>query len=245
MTMQYQDTRPDHFYWNDDATLPLAQKGKFIVLGGNTASGKSTILKEISFLAQKNKLPIITLNERILHHPLMKLQFHFPKEYSFLMQMNFAVQRRLLLYRWLSLGYHVVSERCHLDDDLYMQHHLKSGHISPAEYAVFQQWVSVANQPFPDPDVYIYLDVSPEVSFQRIRACEQKGERPQEFPDDGVKRQLIASWAARYRDFFEALVAAQQAGRAFEKTTFLKWEAEHEAAEKMADRVMGFFREKH
>lgn len=213
-------------YWNDDVSIPRTTRGKYIAICGNTGAGKSSLVNAVISRAKQESIKIIGINERVLHHPLLKLMFASPDEYGFLVQLNFLIQRHLILYRWLSIGYTVVIERSHLDDRLFVEHYLQQKHISNEEYKAYITLADLLDKKIPDPDLYIYLDVKPEISMKRLKNSEELGERPKEFPDDDVKFSYVSSWYKKYRDFYEKLVLQKSEGIRFKNTEIIKFDAE-------------------
>jgi deoxyadenosine/deoxycytidine kinase len=150
--------------------------------------------------------------------------FSKPDKYSFLVQLNFMLQRHALLLRWLSLGFTVVLERSHYDDRLFVDHHYQAGHISKEEYDAYNTLSTVLFKKIPDPDIFIFFDVKPEVSMQRIQQSENKGQRPKEFPNEDIKLAFVKSWYEKYNKFYNYLVSEKEEGNIFQKTRILKFD---------------------
>jgi deoxyadenosine/deoxycytidine kinase len=213
-------------YWNDDISLPIGKRGTYIAVSGNTGAGKSTLVNLIRDKARQEAIDLVCINERILHHPLSMLMFHFPEDYGLLIQLEFLIHRHLLLYRWLSLGHIVVIERSHLDDRLFMDHLLEANHVTSEEHAAYTELANILDRRIQDPDIYIYLDVKPRTSMERLRKSEEEGGRPTEFPDEGSKLSFVSSWYRKYTAFYESIIAQQSAGTRFQNTELIKWDAE-------------------
>jgi deoxyadenosine/deoxycytidine kinase len=226
--MNYLEDQLDHIYWNDDVEVPITRHGQYVSISGNTGAGKSTLVKAIRDKLTLSNQKVIGINERVLHHPLLKLMFGFPQEYSFIIQLNFAIQRYAILYRWLSLGYTVVIERSHLDDPLFVKNHFQMGHISLNEYESYKNLTGILSNKLPEPDIYVFLSASPSLSMTRLKISEKLGERPEEFPDENVKSSFVEAWYEAFEEHFKKLVAEQQKGVRFKATKFLKWGAETE-----------------
>ncbi|MEZ4888246.1 MAG: deoxynucleoside kinase [Chitinophagales bacterium] len=238
--MTYNDTLSIDSYWNTESHPPInQQRGKYIAINGNTAAGKSTILNTIRHLSRHHSLQLMCINERVLHHPLMKLQFRQPKEYAYLLQLNFMIQRRLLIKRWLELGYHIIVERCHLDDRMFMDYHLQQDNITIAAYEAFSMLDQTDEFQLPDPDYYIFLDVPTEVALNRLQHSEQAKERPQEFVDIHAQKQLIEKWNQMYHNYYERLINEKYKGIQCKHTTFLHWSAIQEPTH-IAKQILAF-----
>ena len=238
--MDYKDALSNDAYWNVNTNLPTNfRRAKYIAINGNTAAGKSTLINTIRELSKTYDMDLMCINERILHHPLMPLQFHQAKDYGYLLQLNFMIQRRMLLKRWLELGYHVVIERCHLDDRMFMNHHLQQDNITIAAYEAFSLLDQTPEFHLPDPDYYIFLDVPTDIAFDRLQKSEQSKERPKEFPDSATQRQLIDKWNKMYQQYYQQLFNEKRKGLRCKDTTFLKWSATRDSLQ-LAKKVLNF-----
>jgi deoxyadenosine/deoxycytidine kinase len=187
--------------WDDHGLGRGLPKGDYIAVSGNTGSGKSTLVRRLSEELRKHHDLVIGIDERSLHHPFVDLMFHDPYRYALGVQLNFLIQRHLMLQRWLEAGCSVVMERSHLDDHLFIDHHLAHSHISQEEHAAYNMIAAALHRRTPLPDALVCLSVDAETSMNRLAASEAAGERSREFPNDEVKRTFVTSWAARYKEF--------------------------------------------
>jgi deoxyadenosine/deoxycytidine kinase len=217
--------------WNNDPFASAKGAGRYVAITGNTGSGKSSLVRELTRMLQEGGKPAIGINERALHHPLLDLMFHIPKKYALGIQLNFLVQRHLILTRWLELGYIVVIERSHLDDRLFMETHLGEENVTQGEFSAYSSLFDVLSARLPDPDVLVFLDASPELSLMRLRASELAGERPEEFPDDHTKGRFVTEWSIRFKRHYQGLLDAKAAGKRCQETVFLYWKAETPTSE--------------
>src|SRR5215203_5785127 len=194
-------------YWNTNWEAVPRGGGKYIAITGNTGVGKSTLVAAIADRLKALRYPTIGINERAIHHPLLPLMFRQPSRYAFGVQLNFLLQRHLMLSRWLELGYHVVIERSHLDDRLYMETHLDDGNVSSAEFKAYEVLFNTLSLRLPDPDCLIFLDASPETCIERLTASEQNAERPREFSDEISKEHFVHAWHRKFYQHFANLEA--------------------------------------
>lgn len=231
MIHRYGDPDSVESYWNDDVTAAAVEAGVYVAITGNTGSGKSTLVAELTRLLRQRGVRAIGINERCLHHPLLGLMFYRPRKYAFGVQLNFLIQRHLMLSRWLELGYTVVIERSHLDDRLFMETHLQEGNIDPDEFAAYDSLFRALAARLPDPNALVFLDASPEVSLARLKASELACERPKEFPDEETKRHLVTEWQLRFRRHYSDLLSKKAAGQLCTKTKFFSWLAETPTSE--------------
>lgn len=229
--MNYKDERELIDYWNDDQSLDTdISSGTYISISGNTGSGKSTLVASLSNKISKlvDSRKIVGINERVFHHPLLKLMFSAPHEYAFFIQTNFLMQRWALLYRLLSLGHVVIIERSHLDDMLFMQNHYDNKHITDDDFFVYKSLSKLLLSQLPDPDFMVLLTIEPELSYHRVTMAEQNHERPIEFPNDQKKKQYIYSWHKNYQAFFAQLESDKNFQKRLQNTTIMRVDATRE-----------------
>lgn len=191
--------------WNDDTDLEISKKGKYIAVSGNTGAGKSTLIRRLTEIGPGYGLPIVGISERVLHHPLLRLMFSRPQDWAFAIQLNFMIQRHMMIKRQLELGHTIVLERSHYDDELFLTEHFKEKKLSQSEYDAYMALANVLHAKVPEPDVMVLLRVTPEISMERILQSEKKGERPVEFPNEEIKNAWVSRWFNLYEEFHDDL----------------------------------------
>ena len=147
-----------------DASAPLA-RGQYVAISGNTGAGKSTLVRALVDALRARDLPVIGINERAFHHPLLPGMFADPARYAFGVQLNFMLQRHMALRHWLEHGHTVVMERSHLDDQMFVEQHAAQGTINAAQFDAYLQLAHVLHADVPFPTVFVCLDVPPALSF--------------------------------------------------------------------------------
>jgi deoxyadenosine/deoxycytidine kinase len=215
----------DFSVWDVNNVSFNGKMGKYIAICGNTGAGKSTLVKAIMERSKDYSFEMIGINERTLHHPLLKLMFKNPREYAYIVQLYFMLMRYSILYRWLKGGRTVVIERSHLDDIIFVQDHVDSRHITEEQYELYVNLSNVLHKSLPDPDIYVYLDVPPELSIERLKISEENEHRPREFPNDSIKYRYIYSWYERYSILINEIIDSQKKGLKFYKTQIITWPA--------------------
>ena len=209
--MPYLDNSSTDTIWNDCDNPQDIKKGFYVAVSGNTGSGKSTLVKLLADKLRANGDPnIIAVNERVFHHPLLKLMFREPGTYSFLIQLNFLLQRHLCLKRLLSLGKTIVIERSHLDDTLFLEHLYEENFITEIERALYLDLSVQLNKDLREPDLWLCLNIDAQTSYERVTSAEASGERPVEFPNDVIKLEFIQGWSKRYNTFFDSISSKSQ-----------------------------------
>jgi deoxyadenosine/deoxycytidine kinase len=234
---------PAEELWND--TLPARPDGRgiYIAISGNTSGGKSSLIRAIVARSQKIDVPVVAINERLLHHPLLRMMFSNPVKYAFPIQLNFMLQRHLALQRHLELGKLIVIERSHFDDELFVREHADAGNIAADQYDAYRHLASVLHARVPAPDVLILLNPPPEVSIARLRRAEELGERPREFPDEESKERWILRWYTLYQDLHEQFRQRCKSDPVFRNTTLLEPDP-HAPTETLADEVMALLEQR-
>lgn len=179
----------------------------YICVCGNTASGKSTLLRQLTAWLHETGTPTIGIDEKWIHHPFLESLFERPADFAFEIQLNFMLQRVLVARSWLDRGYNVVMERSHFDDPIFARHLLRTGYIGEDAFEAYMGiWRQLATRLIV-PNLLVYLDVEAEESLRRLTRDEETGMRVREFPNEELKRQWVGSWAKLYRERFTELAA--------------------------------------
>jgi deoxyadenosine/deoxycytidine kinase len=191
--------------WTEAGLARHEQRGLYVAVSGNTGAGKSTLVKALAQRLAPSHPSVIGIDERSLHHPFLKSMFFDPTRYALGVQLNFAVQRFLMLTRWFDAGYTVIIERSHLDDELFINQHAAAGNITPEDQIAYAGIVKRLHDRIPFPDLLVCINVDADTSMKRIAQAETSGQRDREFPSDEVKWTFVSSWAERYQRFHAEL----------------------------------------
>jgi deoxyadenosine/deoxycytidine kinase len=170
----------------------------YIAVSGNTGAGKSTLIRSISAQLQAEKILLLGVDERLFHHPSLPKMFSSPQIYALPIQMNFLIQRWLAIRALHEQSIPFFIERPHFDDWLFAREHRLRGNIDPDVHDCYASIANALDVMLPKPDLLILMNPSPDLSFARITAAEEAGQRPREFPNDREKRAWIESWFQHY-----------------------------------------------
>ncbi|MDW6093602.1 deoxynucleoside kinase [Vibrio rhizosphaerae] len=183
----------------------------YIVLSGNSGVGKSTLLRAISTYIYEITPQTIAIDEKSLHHPLLQNLFDKTTTYGFPLQLNFMIQRVLLVKSWLDKGVNVIMERSHIEDYIFANFMYKQGYISREQHQAYMSLWHELMDIIPNPDVIVYMNFPPEFSLKNLFNDELKGIRPREFPDEATKQRWIHGWGEEYQSLIDNLPTHLQA----------------------------------
>ena len=145
--------------------------GKIIILEGLISSGKSTLGRSLERFLNQQGIKAIFLPE-FVNKPLLNLFFANPAKYAFTYQICVLRERFHIHLRAMELkrqGYVVIIDRGLSGDLMFALTQRSNGHINDSEWAVywatFQDHLSKCFRP----DYVVYLNVTPEIAFQRLK----------------------------------------------------------------------------
>ena len=209
--------------WNPPETITRDPKGAplYIAVSGNTGAGKSTLVNILGNLTRLefDSTNTVVIDERLTHHPYLDRLFADPLRFSFELQMNFMIQRVLVVKRWLSAGFNVVMERAHWDDPVFIESLVKQGILSKNQMnAYYNVWEQLGAR-VPEPNCHIVLTISPEESIRRVTIAENNGERPREFESEDQKKNWITTWSEEYTRRIAGSLKRSSTVRTFDAST--------------------------
>lgn len=182
----------------------------YVAVVGNTGSGKSTLVRRLA--DQLDVTPVIAIDERDTHHPFLDRLFEDPARFAFELQVNFMIQRVLIVKRWLAAGVQVVMERSHYDDPVFINHLAAMGLVTEEETAAYLKLWDSLEKRLPPPDLVVYMRVPSAVSIERITAAEDAGERPREFASESQKHAWVEAWWRWYEVKMKGLASDNSIG---------------------------------
>src|SRR5207237_2524349 len=107
--------------WNAEAPPVSQGPSVYVAISGNTGAGKTTLISHVVDQARGKGHAVIGIGERSLHHPYLPRMFFDPERYAFPIQVNFMLQRHLVLLRQFERRCSVVIERSHFDDEMFVR----------------------------------------------------------------------------------------------------------------------------
>lgn len=191
--------------WQFDLTANESGVSKYVCVTGNSGVGKSTLIDSLGAKLDKIAGNTVVIDEKSLHHPFLPYLFFEPLRFSFELQLNFMLQRAMIIKHWLGHGYNLVMERSHIEELVFIRHLLREGSVTKMEHDTYVQLWEQINERLQHPDLLIYLNVPPKVSIERLTSDERSGRRIKEFPDESTKKRWIHSWYELYSERIEEL----------------------------------------
>lgn len=192
--------------WSADKKAEcLNRRPLYLCLCGNSGVGKSTLLKRLSTSLFLHDPHTIAIDEKSIHHSLLHYLFDDTNNYGYLIQLNFMIQRALLIKSWISKGFNLVMERSHLEDYIFINFMRKEKYISESQYRAYMALWEEINSIMPVPDIIVFIDYSSEYSLHHLHNDEVNGVRPEEFPDKATKVKWIKGWHDEYKCFLDKL----------------------------------------
>lgn len=154
--------RYDYLYmdpWSADKKEKNAtRKPLYICRSGNSGIGKSTLLKRLSTALFKGDPDTIAIDEKSVHHSLLPYLFDDTSNYGYLIQLNFMIQRALLIKSWLDKRFNLIMERSHIEDYIFINFMLKSEYISKAQHDAYMVLWTRINELLTEPDIIAFID---------------------------------------------------------------------------------------
>ncbi|MCM5697988.1 deoxynucleoside kinase [Leclercia sp. LTM01] len=174
-------------------------------LSGNSGVGKSTLLKKLSTRLFKQDSYTIAIDEKSVHHSLLPYLFDDTRNYGYLIQLNFMIQRALIIKSWLDKGYNLIMERSHLEDYIFISFMYKAGYVNKIQYDSYIELWKRISELLIEPDIIALINYSVDHSLSHLKNDEMQGIRPEEFPNEEMKIKWISGWHAEYQNYVDNL----------------------------------------
>ena len=150
-----------------------------IGLEGNIGAGKSTLLRRIAQIFPEVEVVPEDIaawnNYTVDQKPLLAAYYDEPQKHGFKTQMAILLSRHKANQRAAASPQHVfVHERTMIADvHIFGKLGVSQGNLTPTEYDIMRDWADAVAH---EPDVTIFLDVDPEVCYERMRKRGRKEE---------------------------------------------------------------------
>jgi deoxyadenosine/deoxycytidine kinase len=154
----------------------------YITISGNIGTGKTTVLKRLEALLDKNSFDIISepvdawrnIRDETGKNPLQYF-YDDPKKYAFNFQVLAFITRLNQIQAVAQNGRHIISERSLEEDRHVFARKLNvGGLISNIEYRTYCMWYETQAV---KPHLVFYLDTPPAVCLERLKERDRKEEK--------------------------------------------------------------------
>jgi len=184
---------------------------RFLVVSGLIGVGKSTLTKKLAA-----HLGYEAIYEPVQENPYLADFYKDPKKWAYPMQ-EWLKHRRFAAYQFAAWGIRhgrfkgVVMDRSIHEDTVFAEINQKIGNVSERNWNTYLQGFQDFQIFLPEPDVYIYLDASPETCHQRILDRDRPEERQTGFegdPEDapkGIPLDYLRTLHQGYQDWLKVI----------------------------------------
>ncbi len=151
----------------DPNTLP-----NFITIAGIIGAGKTTLADNLGkYLSSRVGVNNVQIHhEKVDTNELLPLFYKDMKRWGFALQVSLLTQRHRQLQRinWSETLYHI-EDRFMDEDHVFAATLLKQGNMTNLEHNIYKGMVSTYEKHVSRPDLIVFLDVTAETSFDRIK----------------------------------------------------------------------------
>jgi deoxyadenosine/deoxycytidine kinase len=184
---------------------------RFIVISGLIGVGKSTFTTALA-----EHLGYEAFYEPVDNNPYLALFYKEPKKYAYPMQ-EYLKHRRFSAYQCAAWGIRcgrwkgAVMDRSIHEDTVFAEINQKIGTIEELNWKTYLQGFQDFQIFCPEPDVYIYLEASPETCHERILKRARPAEQQTGFegnPDDaqaGIPLDYLRTLHQGYQDWLKEI----------------------------------------
>jgi deoxyadenosine/deoxycytidine kinase len=151
--------------------------GSVVWIGGLIAAGKTTLSQIIA-----ESLNLRPLFEPVDSNPYLESFYQEPKRWAFPMQIHllhcrYAMQKTAAFEATMNGGYKgAVLDRGMPGDRVFARLHMEAGNMSELEWKTYEKAYDIMVCSLIPPSVILYLDVEPEIAFERVKNRKRNAE---------------------------------------------------------------------
>lgn len=135
----------------------------YIGVSGNIAAGKTTLVKALA-----TALGMDVALEPVKTNPFLPLFYADRSAYAFPLQLWFLINRYSQNARIRFSDRPVIQDRTAFEDHIFATTLYEAHLMTEPSYRLYQSTFKILSAAFQRPDLYIYLDVDPAVSLERV-----------------------------------------------------------------------------
>jgi len=205
--------------------------GSVVWIEGIIGAGKSTLTQHVA-----KALRLRPIYEPVDDNPLLTKFYQDPKKYAFAMQM-------LLMGRRYAMQQLAAWEATHNDeyagavidrglpgDRVFCKMHIAEGNIEPEFWDVYETFYRIMSLNLPTPAVLVFLDVEPEVAFERMQSRGRAAE-------NGVPLEYLKKLRRGYLDLLVEIESGQHAWARGMRIIRVPWNTDHQNPDLVVDKI--------
>jgi deoxyadenosine/deoxycytidine kinase len=210
--------------------------GPIIWLEGIIAAGKSTLTEQLS-----QALDLRPIKEPVESNPYLERFYKEPGRWAFPMQIELLHRRfsmqKLAAYEATSAGGFkgAILDRGMPGDRVFAHMHMLAGNMDELEWQTYERCYDIMTCSLIPPSLLIFLDVEPEVAWERLKARGRKAE-------DGVPLQYLKDLRRGYLDLMVQIESGGHAWSRGMEVMRLPWNVDHQPTDALVNELKHKFR---
>jgi deoxyadenosine/deoxycytidine kinase len=188
-------------------------KPRFIVVSGIIGVGKSTLTEQLAQL-----LGYKAIFEPVDSNPYLARFYEDPKTWAYPMQ-EYLKHRRFASYQFAAWGIScgefegVVMDRSIHEDTVFAEINKRVGNIDALNFQTYLRGFQDFQTFTPEPDLYVFLDASPETCKKRIAARDRPEEAGMDGEEGGIPLDYLRELHKGYMEWLESIAPRVQVVR--------------------------------
>ncbi len=210
--------------------------GPILWIEGIIGAGKSTITQKLA-----EALGLRAIFEPVESNPYLERFYKEPGRWAFPMQMHllharYAMQKIAAYEATMNGGYHgAILDRGLPGDRVFARLHMLAGNMDELEWQTYEAAYDSMTCSLIPPSLMIFLDVEPEVAFDRVKERARGAEV-------GMELQYLKDLRKGYLDLMVEIESGEHAWSRGMKIMRLAWNTDHQPIDKLIETLKHQYR---